>query len=75
LLKCRVKLKNVPDARVANREEENDVEEYYPQLMGQIQDAMTDVRDMDTRSRTVQERESITNVDQKRIFYHVELIR
>ena len=41
--------------------------------MGQIKDAMNDVRDMDTGSSlTLQERESMLNVDQKRIFDHVK---
>ena len=73
LLKCREKLKDIQDARAANRQEENDVEDDDPQLMGQIKDAMNDVRDMDTGSSlTLQERESMLNVDQKRIFDHVK---
>uniref|UniRef100_A0A1X7V2Q8 ATP-dependent DNA helicase n=1 Tax=Amphimedon queenslandica TaxID=400682 RepID=A0A1X7V2Q8_AMPQE len=73
LLKCREKLKDIQDARAANREEENDVEDDDPQLMGQIKDAMNDMRDMDTGSGlTLQERESMLNVDQKRIFDHVK---
>uniref|UniRef100_A0A1X7TY47 ATP-dependent DNA helicase n=1 Tax=Amphimedon queenslandica TaxID=400682 RepID=A0A1X7TY47_AMPQE len=41
--------------------------------MGQIKDAMNDVRDMDTGSGlTLQERESMLNKDQKRIFDHVK---
>uniref|UniRef100_A0A1X7UCH2 ATP-dependent DNA helicase n=1 Tax=Amphimedon queenslandica TaxID=400682 RepID=A0A1X7UCH2_AMPQE len=73
LLKCREKLKDIQDARAANREEENDVEDDDPQLMGQIKDAINDVRDMDTVSGlTLQERESMLNVDQKRIFDHVK---
>uniref|UniRef100_A0A1X7UF82 Uncharacterized protein n=1 Tax=Amphimedon queenslandica TaxID=400682 RepID=A0A1X7UF82_AMPQE len=50
LLKCREKLKDIQDARAANREQENDVEDDDPQLMGQIKDAKNDVRDMDTGS-------------------------
>ena len=70
LLKCR---EDIQDARAANRQEENDVEDDDPQLMGQIKDAMNDVRDMDTGSSlTLQERESMLNVDQKRIFDHVK---
>uniref|UniRef100_A0A1X7T9K9 Helitron helicase-like domain-containing protein n=1 Tax=Amphimedon queenslandica TaxID=400682 RepID=A0A1X7T9K9_AMPQE len=38
----REKLKDIQDARAANREEENDVEDDDPQLMGQIKDAMND---------------------------------
>uniref|UniRef100_A0A1X7UXI1 ATP-dependent DNA helicase n=1 Tax=Amphimedon queenslandica TaxID=400682 RepID=A0A1X7UXI1_AMPQE len=73
LLKCREKLKDIQDARAANREEENDVEDDIQQLMGQIKDAMNDVRDMDTGSGlTLQERESMLNVDQKRIFDQVK---
>ena len=73
LLKCREKLKDIQEARAANRQEVNDVEDEDPQLMGQIKDAMNDVRDMDTGSSlTLQERESILNVDQKRIFDHVK---
>ena len=50
-----------------------DVEDDDPQLMEQIKDAMNDVRDMDTGSSlTLQERESMLNVDQKRIFDHVK---
>ena len=73
LLKCREKLKDIQDARAANRQEENDVEDDDPQLMGQIKDAMNDVRDMDTGSSlTLQERESMLNVNQKCIFDHVK---
>ena len=58
LLKCREKLKDIQDARAANRQEENNVGDDDPQLMGQIKDAMNDVRDMDTGSSlTLQERE------------------
>uniref|UniRef100_A0A1X7TST4 ATP-dependent DNA helicase n=1 Tax=Amphimedon queenslandica TaxID=400682 RepID=A0A1X7TST4_AMPQE len=72
LLKCREKLKDIQDARAANREEENDVEDEDPQLMGQIKDAMN-VRDMDTGSSlTLQERESMPNLDQKRIVDHAK---
>uniref|UniRef100_A0A1X7SSZ9 ATP-dependent DNA helicase n=1 Tax=Amphimedon queenslandica TaxID=400682 RepID=A0A1X7SSZ9_AMPQE len=38
----REKLKDIQDARAANREEENDVEDDDPQLTGQIKDAMND---------------------------------
>ena len=65
LLKCREKLKDIQDARAANRQEENDVEDEDPQLMGQIKDAMNDVRDMDTGSSLTLK--SKLNVDQKRI--------
>ena len=40
------------------------MEDEDPQLMGQIKDAMNNVRDMDTGS--------MLNVDQKRIFDHVK---
>uniref|UniRef100_A0A1X7TTZ9 Uncharacterized protein n=1 Tax=Amphimedon queenslandica TaxID=400682 RepID=A0A1X7TTZ9_AMPQE len=73
LLKCREKLKDIQDARADNREEENDVEDDNPQLMGRIKDAMNDVRDMDTGSNlTLKERESMLNKDQKRIFDQVK---
>uniref|UniRef100_A0A1X7TV77 ATP-dependent DNA helicase n=1 Tax=Amphimedon queenslandica TaxID=400682 RepID=A0A1X7TV77_AMPQE len=72
LLKCREKLKDIQDARAANREEENDAED-DPQLMGQIKDAMNDMRDMDNGSGlTLQERELMLNKDQKGIIDHVK---
>uniref|UniRef100_A0A1X7UBQ6 Uncharacterized protein n=1 Tax=Amphimedon queenslandica TaxID=400682 RepID=A0A1X7UBQ6_AMPQE len=55
LLKCRETLKDIQDARAANRE--CNVEDNNPQLMGQIKDAMNDVRNMDTGSHlTLQEK-------------------
>ena len=75
LLKATEKLKEIKDARAANREEENEYNEADddPQLMGQIKDAMKDVKDMDIGSSlTLQERESMLNTDQKRIFDHVK---
>uniref|UniRef100_A0A1X7USF6 Uncharacterized protein n=1 Tax=Amphimedon queenslandica TaxID=400682 RepID=A0A1X7USF6_AMPQE len=57
LLKCREKLKDIQDARAANTEEENDVEDDDSQLMEQIKDAMNHMRDMDTGSSlTLQDR-------------------
>uniref|UniRef100_A0A1X7VDH6 ATP-dependent DNA helicase n=1 Tax=Amphimedon queenslandica TaxID=400682 RepID=A0A1X7VDH6_AMPQE len=72
LLKCRKKLKDIQDTRAANREEENDVEDDDPQMMGQIKDGMNDVRDKDTGSSlTIRERIN-PNKDQKHIFDHVK---
>ena len=74
LLKATEKLKKIKDARAANREEENEYNEADddPQLMGQIKNAMKDVKDMDIGSSlTLLERESMLNTDQKHIFDHV----
>ena len=75
LLKSMEKLKEIKDARAAIREEENEynLADDDPQLMGQIKDAMKDVKDMDIGSSlTLQERESVLNTDQKRILDHVK---
>ena len=68
LLQAEENIKDIKDARAANREEENkNVEDDDPQLLGQINDAMKDVKEMDTGSTlTLQERESMLNKVQKR---------
>ena len=49
------------------------MEDDEPQLMGQIKDAMNDVNEMDSGSTlTLQQRESMLNADQKRIFDNVK---
>ena len=49
------------------------MEDDEPQLMGQIEDAMNDVNEMDSGSTlTLQQRESMLNADQKRIFDNVK---
>ena len=74
LLQAEENIKDIKDARAANREEENkNVEDDDRQLLGQINDAMKDVKEMDTGSTlTLQERESMLNKDQKRIFDNIK---
>ena len=74
ILKAQSNLKDIKDARAANKDDDNDkMEDDEPQLMGQIKDAMNDVNEMDSGSTlTLQQRESMLNADQKRIFDNVK---
>ena len=74
LLQAEEIIKDIKDARAANREEENkNVEDDDPQLLGQINDTMKDVKEMDTGSTlTLQERELKLNKNQKHIFDNIK---
>ena len=74
ILEAQSNLKDIKDARAANKDDDNDkMEDNEPQLMGQIKDAMNDVNEMDSGSiLTLQQRESMLNADQKRIFDNVK---
>ena len=72
--KAQSNLKDIKDTRAANKDDDNDkMEDDEPQLMGQIKDAMNDINEMDSGSTlTLQQRESMLNADQKRIFDNVK---
>uniref|UniRef100_A0A1X7V417 Uncharacterized protein n=1 Tax=Amphimedon queenslandica TaxID=400682 RepID=A0A1X7V417_AMPQE len=73
LLKCRDTLKFIQDTRAASREDECNVEDNGPQLMGRIKDSINDMRDMNAGSHlTLQERQSMLITDQRRIFAHIK---
>ena len=74
IIEAQSNLKDIKDARAANKDDDNDnMEDDEPQLMGQIKDAMNDVNEMDSGSTlTLQQRESMLNADQKRIFDNVK---
>ena len=74
ILEAQSNLKDIKDARAANKDDDNDkMEDDEPQLMGQIKDAMNDFNEMDSGSTlTLQQRESMLNADQKRIFDNVK---
>ena len=63
LLQAEENIKDIKDTRAANREEENKImEDDDPQLLGQINDAMKDVKEMDTGSTlTLQESRCIVD--------------
>ena len=49
ILEAQSNLKDITDARAANKDVDNDkMEDDEPQLMGQIKDAMNDVNEMDS---------------------------
>ena len=58
VLEAQSNLKDIKDARAANKDDDNDnMEDNEPQLMGQIKDAMNDVNKMDSSSTlTLQQR-------------------
>ena len=61
ILEAQSNLKDIKDARAASKDDDNDnMEDDEPQLMGQIKDAMNDVNEMDSGSTlTLQQRESM----------------
>ena len=74
ILEAQSNSKDNKDARAANKDDDNDkMEDDEPQLIGQIKDAMNDINEMDSGSSlTLQQRESMLNADQKRIFDNVK---
>ena len=66
ILEAQSNLKDIEDARAANKDDDNDkMEDDEPQLMGQIKDAMNDINEMDSGSTlTLQQREFMLNADQ-----------
>jgi hypothetical protein len=69
-------VKNINDARQANMEEEKKPEEdNEPQLLGEARTAMTEALDMNASSSdqlTLEERVSMLNQDQRRVFDNVK---
>ena len=64
-------VKVINDARQAEKLEEEEVEDDEPQLLGEARTAMSDVLDMRLSSHdqlTLDERESMLNADQRRVF-------
>ena len=68
-------VKSINKARQANREEKEAEKDNEPQLLGEARTAMTEVLDMKTSTPgqlTLDERVSMLNQDQKRVFENVK---